>query len=53
MGTTPNGSHKLHTKSHHLTISTPQHQSHHLTITPSHHLTIKSHHLTISTSQHQ
>lgn len=36
MGTTPNGSHKLHTKSHHLTTN----------------LTIKSHHLNISPSQH-
>ncbi|MDY4566985.1 MAG: hypothetical protein SPD86_08005 [Prevotella sp.] len=59
MGTTPNGSHKLHTKSHHLTITPSQpHFSppHHLTIstsfltiTPSHHQISPPHHLTIST----
>ena len=52
MGTTPNGSHKLHTKSHHLNITPSQPLNTNLTTSPSHHLTIKSHHLNISTSQH-
>ena len=49
MGTTPNGSYKLHTKSHHLNISTPQPLNPNLTTSPSHHLNLISHHLTIST----